>query len=227
MPIARRTSVCHWWWRPTASWRPGRCGVDARFAGGAGGQEVDFQFTRAAGPPWSTAHRTAGTDAGSGALRLFDLGQAEGTSAAAKSAEPESEEDLQVYTLRIDGGSRGNPGPSAIGVVIENERGEVVEEIGDRIGHATNNVAEYQALLTGLETALDRGVRRLRILSDSLLLVRQMRQEFKVKNVQLRELWLRASALVRRFDRVEIKHVRREENAAADLLVNKALDGLI
>ena len=195
--------------------------------GALAGREVDVQFARAARSPWSTARPTAGTDAGVGALRLFDLGQAEGTSAAAGPAEPELEEDLQVYTLRIDGGSRGNPGPSAIGVVIENERGEVVEEIGDRIGHATNNVAEYQALLTGLETALDRGVRRLRILSDSLLLVRQMREEFKVKNVQLRELWLRASALARRFDRVEIKHVPREENTAADLLVNKALDGLI
>ena len=191
------------------------------------GQEVEVQFARASTAAWSTAHRAAGTDAGDGALRLFDLGRAEGTSTAAEPAGPESEEDLQVYTLRIDGGSRGNPGPSAIGVVLEDEDGVVVEEIGDRIGHATNNVAEYQALITGLETALDRGVRRLRILSDSLLLVRQMRQEFKVKNLQLKELWMQASALVRRFDRVEIKHVPREENAAADLLVNRALDGLL
>ena len=129
--------------------------------------------------------------------------------------------------MRVDGGSRGNPGPSAIGVVLEDEQGNVVEEIGARIGHATNNVAEYQALITGLETAADRGVRRLRILSDSLLLVRQLRGEFKVKNAGLRELFFQARSLVQQFDQVEIRHVPREENVAADSLVNQALDGKI
>ena len=131
-----------------------------------------------------------------------------------------------MFVLRTDGGSRGNPGPSAIGVVLENEEGTVVEELGARIGTATNNQAEYQALITGLETALDRGVRRLHILSDSELLVRQLRQEYKVRHEGLKELYLQVCSLVRQFERVEIEHVPRELNTAADALVNRALDGL-
>jgi dinuclear metal center YbgI/SA1388 family protein len=190
----------------------------------AEGVEVDF--SRDGRPPWARAHQAAGAKTRDGSLRLFDSEVAAGPGDSGDIG-VDGLDGLETYTLRVDGGSRGNPGPSAIGVVLENEAGDVVEEVGDRIGFATNNVAEYQALLTGLETALDRGVRRLRILSDSLLLVRQMRQEYKVKNVQLKQLWLQAGALVRRFDRVEIKHVPREENAAADLLVNKALDGTL
>ncbi|MHB9150561.1 MAG: ribonuclease HI family protein, partial [Thermoleophilia bacterium] len=127
--------------------------------------------------------------------------------------------------LRTDGASRGNPGPGAIGVVLEDEQGNVLEEIGARIGTATNNQAEYQALLTGLETALDRGVERVRILSDSELLVKQLRQEYRVKNEELKELFLQARSLIQRFERVEIKHVPRGENVRADELANLALDG--
>lgn len=132
-----------------------------------------------------------------------------------------------VFVLHTDGGSRGNPGPSAIGVILEDDQGMVLEEIGACIGTATSNQAEYQALITGLETAVDRGVRRIRILADSELLVRQMRQEYKVRNPGLKELYLQARALVDRFDRVEIRHVPREDNADADALVNRALDGLV
>jgi ribonuclease HI len=137
-----------------------------------------------------------------------------------------ADDEPPVFVLRTDGGSRGNPGPSAIGVILEDEQGTVLEEIGACIGTATSNQAEYQALITGLETAVDRGVRRLLILADSELLVRQMRQEYKVRNAVLKELYLQARALVRQFDRVEIKHVPREENVDADALVNRALDGL-
>lgn len=165
--------------------------------------------------------------------RLFDLeeagaGESSGEAEAALPGNPTAADDeAPVFVLRTDGGSRGNPGPSAIGVILENDQGTVFEEIGACIGTATSNQAEYQALITGLETAVDRGVRRLRILADSELLVRQMRQEYKVRNAGLKELYLQARALVREFDRVEIKHVPREENAAADALVNRALDGLI
>lgn len=165
--------------------------------------------------------------------RLFDLEQATeqeppGTVGAAPHESVAAIDDgPPLFVLRTDGGSRGNPGPSAIGVVLEDDQGTVLEEIGVCIGTATSNQAEYQALITGLETAVDRGVRRLRILADSELLVRQMRQEYKVRNAGLKELYLQARTLVRRFDRVEIKHVPREENVAADSLVNRALDGLL
>lgn len=158
-----------------------------------------------AGEPRSRAER---------AERLFESGD-----------QPSGPGEDRQLVLRIDGGSRGNPGPAAIGVVVEDAEGRVLEEISDRIGHTTNNVAEYQALITGLETALDRGARYIRVLSDSELIVRQLRREYKVRDAQLKELFDLAVGLVRRFKRVEIKHVPREENTAADLLVNKALDG--
>ncbi|MCJ7795263.1 MAG: Nif3-like dinuclear metal center hexameric protein [Thermoleophilia bacterium] len=164
--------------------------------------------------------------------RLFDLEHAAGgessgeAGAAPLGSVTTADDEPPVFVLRTDGGSRGNPGPSAIGVILEDDQGTVLEEIGACIGTATSNQAEYQALITGLETAVDRGVRRLLILADSELLVRQMRQEYKVRNAVLKELYLQARALVRQFDRVEIKHVPREENVDADALVNRALDGL-
>ena len=131
------------------------------------------------------------------------------------------------FVLRVDGGSRGNPGPAAIGVVLEDTHGTVVETMGVRIGTATNNVAEYQSLITGLEIALDHGVRRLRVLSDSELLVKQLRSEYKVRAEALKDLFLQARSLLQRFERVDLAHVPREENVAADRLVNQALDGTI
>jgi dinuclear metal center YbgI/SA1388 family protein len=193
-------------------------------------EEVPVAFARASRSPWKTAFRAESSAGSSGDMQLFDLGQAEGLSHEATAGLPSEtgtdgyHEPEPMYLLRIDGGSRGNPGPSAIGIVLEDPEGVVLEEIGAQIGHATNNVAEYQALVTGLETALDRGVARLRIHSDSELLVRQLRHEYKVKNAVLKELFLQATGLVRRFDRVEIRHVAREENTAADRLVNVALD---
>ena len=126
--------------------------------------------------------------------------------------------------LWIDGGSRGNPGPSAIGVVLEDEKGSLLDTVSRVIGVATNNVAEYRALLTGLEMAQAVGARDIEVLSDSELLVKQMRGEYRVKNEGLKPLHEEAERRVRGFARFSIRHVNREQNAHADSLVNRALD---
>jgi ribonuclease HI len=126
--------------------------------------------------------------------------------------------------LSTDGGARGNPGPAAYGYVLETEDGTVLDARGEAIGEATNNVAEYRALVAGLESAAERGVSELEVVSDSELLVRQMRGEYRVKNAALRELWEAANDLERRFDRVRYTAVRQEHNELADRLVNEALD---
>ena len=127
-------------------------------------------------------------------------------------------------TLSTDGGARGNPGPAAYGYVLETEDGTVLDARGEAIGVATNNVAEYRALVAGLEKALELGVDELEVVSDSELLVKQMRGEYKVKNEALRELSAEAAALARRIGRVTYTAVRREHNELADRLVNEALD---
>jgi probable phosphoglycerate mutase len=108
--------------------------------------------------------------------------------------------------------------------VLEAEDGTVIAAEGEAIGVATNNVAEYRALLAGLARAADAGIAEVDVVSDSELLVKQMRGEYKVKNAALRELWEDAQGLVRRFERVGFSAVRREENELADRLVNEALD---
>ena len=127
-------------------------------------------------------------------------------------------------TLFTDGGARGNPGPAAYAYVLEAEDGTVLDARGEAIGVATNNVAEYRALVAGLERAAEAGVRELEVVSDSELLVKQMRGEYKVKNSALRGLVLDASRHARRLDTVTYRHVRREHNELADRLVNEALD---
>jgi ribonuclease HI len=126
--------------------------------------------------------------------------------------------------LRTDGGARGNPGPAAFGYVLEGEDGAVLAAHGEAIGVATNNVAEYRALVAGLERAAELGVDELEVVSDSELLVKQMRGEYRVKNEALRELSQRAGAAARRLGRVTYTAVRREHNELADRLVNEALD---
>jgi len=126
--------------------------------------------------------------------------------------------------LSTDGGARGNPGPAAYGYVLETEDGTVLEARGEAIGIATNNVAEYRALIAGLEKAAELGVDELEVVSDSELVVKQMRGEYRVKNEALRELSLDAAALARRVGKVRYTAVRREHNELADRLVNKALD---
>jgi ribonuclease HI len=124
----------------------------------------------------------------------------------------------------IDGGSRGNPGPSAIGVVLEGNDGEILQTISRVIGIGTNNVAEYKALLTGLDAAARLGAQVVEVVSDSELLVRQMRGEYKVKNEGLKSLYEEARARAAGFCGFSIRHVERKLNARADALVNQALD---
>jgi len=124
--------------------------------------------------------------------------------------------------LSTDGGARGNPGP--YGYVLEAENGTVLDARGETIGVATNNVAEYRALIAGLEKAVELGVDELEVVSDSELLVKQMQGEYRVKNEALRELNDEANSLERKLGRVRYTAVRREHNELADKLVNEALD---
>ena len=126
--------------------------------------------------------------------------------------------------LWTDGGARGNPGPAAYAFVLEAEDGTVLDTRGEAIGVATNNVAEYSALVAGLEEAVGRGVDELEVRSDSELMVKQMRGEYRVKNRDLQALFLDASRLARDVGLVTFTHVRREHNELADRLVNEALD---
>jgi ribonuclease HI len=126
--------------------------------------------------------------------------------------------------LFTDGGSRGNPGPSAYAYVLEAEDGTVLDARGEAIGIATNNVAEYAALVAGLERAAEAGVSELEVISDSELMVKQMRGEYKVRNRALQDLFLDASRAARRIHTVTYTAVRREHNELADSLVNEALD---
>jgi dinuclear metal center YbgI/SA1388 family protein len=132
-----------------------------------------------------------------------------------------SDDHAQLY---VDGGSRGNPGPAAIGGRLLNSEGELEEEFADTIGTATNNVAEYQALITGLELALDRQVRKLTVHSDSELVCRQLTGQYKVKDATMKGYHQQATALLNQFQEAAVKCIRREENAQADRLVNEALD---
>ena len=126
--------------------------------------------------------------------------------------------------LSTDGGARGNPGPAAYGYVVEADDGTVLAAHGETIGTATNNEAEYRALVAGLEKALELEVDELEVVSDSELLVKQMRREYKVKNENLRALFEQASVLADRLGSVRYTAVRREHNELADRLVNEALD---
>lgn len=127
-------------------------------------------------------------------------------------------------TLFADGGSRGNPGPAASGAVLLDPSGAVIDEVGRYLGVATNNVAEWTALLIGLEAAAQRGIRRLAVRLDSELVVKQLRGEYRVKHVDLQPLHRRALALVRAFESVDVRHVPRKQNVLADRLVNHVLD---
>ena len=126
--------------------------------------------------------------------------------------------------LSTDGGARGNPGPAAFGYVLEADDGHVLAAHGEAIGRATNNVAEYRGLVAGMAKAAELGVRELEVVSDSELLVKQMRGEYRVKNEALKELWEDASDLERKFAKVRYTAVRRAHNELADRLVNEALD---
>jgi ribonuclease HI len=129
-----------------------------------------------------------------------------------------------AYRANIDGGSRGNPGPAAYGVIIRDGRGEIVAKLKKYIGRMTNNVAEYYGLIAAMDFADSHGIRAIRIESDSELLVKQMRGQYKVKSEDLRPLFERAQKMSKAFDSLRIEHVYREQNREADALANEALE---
>ena len=132
-----------------------------------------------------------------------------------------SRKKLFIYT---DGAARGNPGPAGIGARILDSDGNVLSEECQYIGEATNNVAEYRALLMGLERAAELGASTVEVRSDSELVVKQLRGEYRVRSVALRDLFERAKQLSRAFQSVDYVHVRRELNRDADRLANRAID---
>ncbi len=138
--------------------------------------------------------------------------------------EPAEPALLVKVVLHVDGGARGNPGPAAIGVVVSAPDGEVLEELGERIGVATNNVAEYRALLRGLERAQALGASEVEIVNDSELVARQLTGAYKVKHPAMKPLHAEAIAALRRLDDWRVRSVPRAQNARADELVNQALD---
>ena len=134
---------------------------------------------------------------------------------------------IDVVELHSDGGARGNPGPAAIGAVVTDPSTDpptVLATVSERIGVATSNVAEYKAVIAGLEAARAFPARTLRVRADSMLVIRQLEGKWKVKHAGLKPLHAEARALLAEWEHVDLAHVRREENADADLLVNAALD---
>ena len=129
--------------------------------------------------------------------------------------------------VNVDGGARGNPGPAAVGVVVSDSDGSVLREVGETIGPATNNVAEYRALLRGLEAARELGATSVELVNDSELVARQLTGQYKVKHPAMKELFVQARAALREFDSWSIRTVPRAQNASADALVNAALDGAL
>ena len=137
--------------------------------------------------------------------------------------EPERK-TIAAYQANVDGGSRGNPGPAAYGVVVRDPRGEIVARLKKYIGSNTNNVAEYFGLIAALDYAQNHGIRALRVEGDSELMVKQMRGQYKVKSEELKPLFERAKKMSQTFESFRISHVYREQNKEADALVNQALD---
>jgi dinuclear metal center YbgI/SA1388 family protein len=182
------------------------------------GGGVSVETSKAWNPPWRSVSVERSTVAD---------GQTEGRTVSEIRTQPGTADHATTETrlrLRVDGGSRGNPGPGAIGVVLENADGRVLQTLGRTIGVCTNNVAEYRALLAGLEMAGAAGAQDVEVLADSELLVKQLRGEYRVKNEGLKPLYAEAVEHLRQFRRVSIRHVPRAENVEADRLVNKALD---
>lgn len=126
--------------------------------------------------------------------------------------------------LWTDGAARGNPGPAGCGAILKTPEGEVLDEQSQYLGHTTNNVAEYRALLLGLERALACGVQKLEVRADSELLIKQLRGEYRVRSAGLQPLYEQARRLIARFTSVKLVHVRRELNVEADRLANRGID---
>ena len=131
---------------------------------------------------------------------------------------------MDKVVVNVDGGARGNPGPAAVAAVAADTAGEVLLERNAYIGETTNNVAEYKALLLGLELARELGAGEVEVVNDSELVAKQISGEYRVKHAGLKPLYLEAMKAMREFDRASVRSVRRESNTRADALVNEALD---
>jgi probable phosphoglycerate mutase len=151
---------------------------------------------------------------------LFPDQNSSDTGAAVKKSVPPAE----WITANVDGGARGNPGPAGYGVYIRDADGTAIAQLSEYLGHRTNNVAEYSALLAALEFAVAHGHRALKVISDSELMVRQMTGQYKVNSADLKPLHEKARSLVRKLDRFQIEHVLRAKNQHADRLANCAMD---
>src|SRR5437868_13027676 len=138
--------------------------------------------------------------------------------------EPHDNPPAHYLVAHSDGGARGNPGPAGYGVVIKDESGRKVAALSEYLGHQTNNFAEYQGLIAALEYAIEHEYKALKLISDSELLVRQIKGIYKVKNSVLRDLHARAKELIAKLEWFSIKHVLRGENSEADHLANEAMD---
>lgn len=139
------------------------------------------------------------------------------------STKPASSSQFAIIA-NIDGGARGNPGPAAYGAVVRNGKGEIVAELSEYLGHQTNNYAEYSGLIAALEYAVREKHSSLKVISDSELMVRQMKGIYRVSNPLLKELYARAQALAHKLEQFAIEHTLREKNRDADRLVNQVLD---
>lgn len=133
-----------------------------------------------------------------------------------------SQKDL--YTLNTDGGSRGNPGPAAAGLVIKDKNNELIKSLGEYLGICTNNDAEYRAVILGLETAKSLGIKNIICVMDSELVVKQLNGEYRIKIQRLKDFVLKVRKLEKNFESVTYTHVLRDENTEADLIVNSVLD---
>ncbi len=129
-----------------------------------------------------------------------------------------------AHTAHVDGGARGNPGPSGYGVAVSDAAGSPVAELSEYLGHHTNNYAEYQGLIAALRYATEKKITALKVVSDSELMVRQMKGIYKVRHPELRKLYDQAQQLVRGLEYFEIRHAMREQNQIADRLANQAMD---
>jgi ribonuclease HI len=126
--------------------------------------------------------------------------------------------------IHTDGAARGNPGPAGIGVIIQNDKGEVLHEISGFLGQATNNVAEYTALITALEKAVSLNAQEVQLFTDSELVVKQIKGEYRVKNEGLKPLYQKAKGLIQQLGSFTITHIPREKNKEADRLANRGID---
>jgi ribonuclease HI len=131
---------------------------------------------------------------------------------------------VQWFTANVDGGARGNPGPAGYGVYLRDASGAPIRQLSEYLGHKSNNVAEYSALLAALEYSVANGIRALKVISDSELMVKQMNGQYRVSSPDLKPLYERARSLVRQLDQFAIEHVLRGKNQHADRLANEAMD---